>query len=80
MYNRKSSADTEVNGEGWGGGVPGSGEGIPLRNGEDHGEEGCPLWHLEVNGGADMYLQPVERTLGQVNVTLRDCGSVGSLY
>jgi len=40
----------------------------PAARGADHGEAGCPLQPMEVHGGADLHLQPMEDpTPEQVN-------------
>ena len=58
---RKNSADTKVSEEGGGGGAPGSGAEIPLQPlGKTMVRQAVPLQPMEVHGGADIHLQPLE--------------------
>ena len=58
---RNNSADTKVSEEGGGGGAPGAGAEIPLQPvGKTMVRQAVPLHPMEVNGGADIHLQPVE--------------------
>ena len=59
---RNNSADTKVSEEGGGGGAPGAGAEIPLQPvGKTMVRQVVPLHPMEVNGGADIHLQPMER-------------------
>ena len=55
---RNNSADTKVSEEGGGGGAPGAGAEIPLQ--PVVRGQAVSLQPMEVNGGADIHLQPVE--------------------
>ena len=58
---RNNSADTKVSEEGGGGGAPETGAEIPLQPvGKTMVRQAVPLHPMEVNGGADIHLQPVE--------------------
>ena len=58
---RNNSADTKVREEGGGGGAPGTRAEIPLQPvGKTMVRQAVPLQPMEVNGGADIHLQPVE--------------------
>jgi len=55
--------DTKVSEEGEGGGAPGAGAEIPLQPVEQTMvRQAAPLQPMEVHGGADLHLQPVEGT------------------
>ena len=68
-YEKNNCADTKVNEEGWGGGAPGAGAEIPLQPVvQPMVRQLCPA-PMEVHGGADLHLQPMEDpTLEQVDV------------
>ncbi|GAB0183170.1 acid sphingomyelinase-like phosphodiesterase 3b [Grus japonensis] len=70
---RNNSADTKVSEEGRGGGAPGAGAEIPLQPMEKTMvRQAGPLQPMEVNGGADIHLQPLEDpTLEQVDAQRR---------
>uniref|UniRef100_A0A8B9RV42 M3K1 kinase n=1 Tax=Accipiter nisus TaxID=211598 RepID=A0A8B9RV42_9AVES len=70
---RNNSAATKVSEEGGGGGAPGAGAEIPLQPVvKTMGMQAVPLQAMEVHGGADIHLQPVEDpTLEQVDVPSR---------
>jgi len=58
---RNNSADTKVSEGGGGGGAPSSGAEIPLQPMEKTMvRQAVPLQPVEVHGGADLHLQPVE--------------------
>ncbi|KAK4810846.1 hypothetical protein QYF61_008818 [Mycteria americana] len=58
---RNNSADTKVSEEGGGGGAPGARAGIPLQLVvKTMVRQDVPLQPMEVHGGADMHLKPVE--------------------
>ena len=58
---RNNSADTKVSEEGGGGGAPGAGAEIPLQPVvKTMVRQAVPLQPMEVHGGADIHLQPVE--------------------
>ncbi|GAB0177162.1 epimerase family protein SDR39U1 [Grus japonensis] len=58
---RNSSADTKVSAEGGAGGAPGAGAEIPLQPLEKTMvRQAVPLQTMEVHGGADIHLRPVE--------------------
>ncbi|GAB0210172.1 hypothetical protein GRJ2_003483000 [Grus japonensis] len=78
---RNNSADTKGSGGG-GGGVPGTRAEIPLQPVEKTiVRQAVPLQPMEVNGGADIHLQPLEDpTPEQVDVPKGDCDSVESLH
>ena len=59
---RNNSADTKVSEEGEGGGdAPGAGAEILLQSvGKTMVRQAVPLQPMEVHGGADIHLQPVE--------------------
>ena len=53
--------DTKVSEEGRGGGAPGAGADIPLQPmGKTMVRQAVPLQPMEVHGGADLHLQPME--------------------
>ena len=61
MCERNNSAGTEVSEEVGGGGAPGTRAEIPVRRVEKTMvRQAVPLQPMEVNGGADIHLQPVE--------------------
>ena len=70
---RNSSADTKVSEEGEGGGAPGTGAEIPLQPVvKTMVRQAVPLQPMDVHGGADIHLQPVEDpTLEQVDAQRR---------
>ena len=58
---RNNSADTKVSEEGGGGGAPGATAEIPLQPVvKTMVRQAVPLQPMEVNGGADIHLQPME--------------------
>ena len=58
---RNNSADTKVSEEGGGGGAPGAGAEIPLQPMvKTMVRQAVPLQPMEVHGGADIHLQPME--------------------
>ena len=58
---RNNSADTKVSKEGGGGGAPGAGAEIPLQPMvKTMVRQAVPLQPMDVHGGADIHLQPVE--------------------
>ena len=58
---RNNSADTKVSEEGGGGGAPGARAEIPLQLVvKTMVRQAVPLQPMEVNGGADIHLQPTE--------------------
>ena len=58
---RNNSADTQVSEEGGGGGAPGAGAEIPLQPVvKTMVRQAVPLQPMEVHGGADIHLQPLE--------------------
>ena len=58
---RNNSADTKVSEEGGGGGAPGARAEIPLQPmGKTMVRQAVPLQPMEVHGGADIHLQPME--------------------
>ena len=58
---RNNSAGTKVSEEGGGGGAPGAGAEIPLQPVvKTMVRQAVPLQPMEVHGGADIHLQPVE--------------------
>ncbi|GAB0206975.1 hypothetical protein GRJ2_003163100 [Grus japonensis] len=58
---RNNFADTKVSEEGGGGGGPGAGAEIPLQPlVKTMVKQAVPLQPMEVNGGADIHLQPVQ--------------------
>ena len=58
---RNNSADTKVSEEGGGGGAPGAGAEIPLQPVvKTMVRQAVPLQPMEVNGGADIHLRPME--------------------
>ena len=58
---RNNSADTKVSEEGRGGGASGTGAEIPLQPVvKTMVRQAVPLQPMEVHGGADIHLQPVE--------------------
>ncbi|GAB0183117.1 hypothetical protein GRJ2_000777000 [Grus japonensis] len=59
---RNNSADTKVSAEGGGGGAPGARAEIPLQQPVEKTmvRQAVPLQPMEVNGGADIHLQPME--------------------
>jgi len=77
---RNSAADTKVSEEEGEGGLPGAKAEISLQHGEDHVRQAVPLQPMEVHGGADINLQPVEYpTLEQVDVPEGGCDPEGRL-
>ncbi|PKU43719.1 protein pxr1-like [Limosa lapponica baueri] len=66
---RNNSADTKVTEEGGGGGAPGAGAKLPLHPVvKTMVRQAVPLHPMEVNGRAEIHLQPVEDlTLKQVD-------------
>ncbi|GAB0205811.1 hypothetical protein GRJ2_003046700 [Grus japonensis] len=61
IYERNTSADTKVSAEGEGGSAPGARAEIPLQPLEKTMvRQAVPLQPMEVHGGADICLQPVE--------------------
>ncbi|GAB0207835.1 adenomatous polyposis coli protein-like [Grus japonensis] len=72
---RNNSADTKVSEEGGEGGAPGTGAEIPLQSVvKTMVKQVVPLQPMEVNGGADIYLQPMEDpTPEQVDAPERGC-------
>ena len=70
---RNSSADTKVSEEGEGGGAPGAGAEIPLQPMvKTMVRQAVPLQPMEVHGGADIHLQPMEDpTLEQMDARRR---------
>ncbi|KAK4825506.1 LOW QUALITY PROTEIN: hypothetical protein QYF61_000019 [Mycteria americana] len=61
LCERNNSADTKASEEGGGGGAPGTGAEIPLQPVvKTMVRQAVPLQPMEVNGGADILLQPVE--------------------
>ena len=79
---RNNSADTEVGEEGGGGGAPGTRAEIPLQPMvKPTVKQAVPLQAMEVNGGADIHLQPVEDpTWEQVDVPEGSCDPVESTH
>ncbi|GAB0183808.1 AN1-type zinc finger protein 5-like [Grus japonensis] len=77
---RNNSADTQVSEEGGGGGAPGTGAEIPLQPLEKTMvRQAVPLQPVDVDGGADIHLQPMEDpTLEQVDAPEGGCDPVGS--
>ena len=58
---RNNSADTKVREEGGGGGAPGARAEIPLQSVvKTMARQPVPLQPMEVNGGADIHLQPMK--------------------
>ena len=58
---RNNPADPQVSEEGGGGDAPGAGAEIPLQPvGKTMVRQAVPLQSMEVHGGADLHLQPVE--------------------
>ena len=70
---RNNSADTKVSEEGGGGGAPGATAEIPLQPVvKSMVRQAVPLQPMEVHGGADIHLQPMEDpTLEQVDARRR---------
>jgi len=63
LCERNNSGDTKVSEEGGGGGAPGTGVEIPLQPVvKTTVRQAVPLQPMEVHGGADLHLQPVEDT------------------
>ncbi|KAK4831110.1 LOW QUALITY PROTEIN: hypothetical protein QYF61_015413 [Mycteria americana] len=79
---RNNSADTKVSEGGGGGGAPGTGAELPLQlMVKTMVRQAVPLRRMEVNGGADLHLQPVEDpTLEQVDVPEGGWDPVGNLH
>ncbi|GAB0209072.1 epimerase family protein SDR39U1 [Grus japonensis] len=77
---RNNFADTKVSEEGGGGGAPGTRAKIPLQPMEKTMvKQAGPLQPMEVDGGADIHLQPMEdSTLEQVEAPEGDCDPMGS--
>ena len=78
---RNNPADTKVSAEGGGGGAPGTGAEILLQPMvKTMVRQAVPLQSREVNGGADIHLQPMEDpTPEQVDAPEGGCDPVGSL-
>ncbi|KAM9590913.1 uncharacterized protein ACIBXB_005945 [Morphnus guianensis] len=76
---RNNPADTKVS-EGGGGGAPAAGAEIPLQLVvKTMVRQAVPLQPMEVHGGADLHLQPVEDpTPEQVDAPKGGCDPVGS--
>ncbi|CAM9181305.1 unnamed protein product, partial [Bubo scandiacus] len=72
MCERNNSADTKVNEGGGGGGAPGARAEIPLQPMvQPMVRQLCPV-PMELHGGADLHLQPMEDpTLEQVDAQRR---------
>ena len=79
-WERNNSADSEVSGEGGGGGSPGAGAEIPLQPMvKTMVKQAVALQPMEVNGGADIHLQPVEDpTPEQMDAPEGGCDPMGS--
>ncbi|GAB0179334.1 acid sphingomyelinase-like phosphodiesterase 3b [Grus japonensis] len=77
---RNNSADTKVSEEGGGGGAPGAGAEIPLQPVEKTMvRQAVPRQPMEVHGGADSHLQPMEDPMPeQVDAPEGGCDPVGS--
>ena len=77
---RNNSADTEISEEGGGGGAPGTGAELPLQPMmKTMVRQAVPLQPMEVNGGADLHLQPgKDPTPEQGDVPEGGCDPVGS--
>ena len=77
---RNNSADTKVSEEGGGGGAPGTRAEIPLQPlVKTMVMQVVPLQPMEVHGGADIHLQPMEDpTPEQADVPEGGCSPVGS--
>ena len=77
---RNNAADTKVSEEGGAGGAPGAGAEIPLQPVvKAMVRQAVPLQPMEVNGGADIHLQPRENpTPEQVVAPKGGCDPVGS--
>ena len=77
---RSNSADTKVSEEGGAGGAPGTRAEIPLQPlVQPMVRQAVPLQPTEVNGGADLHLQPGEEpTPEQVDAPEEGCEPVGS--
>ncbi|KAK4811167.1 hypothetical protein QYF61_019798 [Mycteria americana] len=80
LCERNNSADTKVSEEGGGGGAPGARAEIPLQPVvKTMVKQVVPLQPMEVNGGADIYLQSMEDpTPVHVDVPKGGCDPVGS--
>ena len=76
---RNNTAYTKAGEEGGGGGAPGAGAEIPLQPVvKTMVRQAVPLQPMDVHGGADIHLQPVEDpTLEQVDVPEGDCDPMG---
>ncbi|GAB0183221.1 hypothetical protein GRJ2_000787400 [Grus japonensis] len=78
---RNNSADTKVSEEGGGQGGPGTRAEIPLQEPIERTlvRQAVPLQPMEVHGGADIHLQPMEDpTLEQVEAPEGGCDHIGS--
>ncbi|GAB0207612.1 acid sphingomyelinase-like phosphodiesterase 3b [Grus japonensis] len=77
---KNNSVDTKVSEEGEGGGAPGAGAEIPLQPVvKTMVRQAIPLQPMEVHGGADIHLQPVEDPMPeQVDAPKGGCDPVGS--
>ncbi|GAB0180080.1 epimerase family protein SDR39U1 [Grus japonensis] len=79
IHERNNSADTQVTEEGGGGGAPGTRADIPLQPMEKTMvRQAVPLQPMEVHGGADIHLQPMEDpTSEQVETPEGGCDLLG---
>ena len=76
---RNNSEDTKVSEEGGGGGAPGTGAEIPLQPVvKTMVRQAVPLQPMEVHGGADIHLQPVEDPHRSRRMPKGRCDPVGS--
>ena len=77
---RNNPADPQVSEEGGGGGAPGAGAEIPLQPVvKTMVRQAVPLQPMEVHGGADIHLQPVEDPMPeQVDAPEGGCDPVES--
>ncbi|KAK4828522.1 hypothetical protein QYF61_026944 [Mycteria americana] len=77
-----SDGDIKVSEEGRGGGAPGARAEIPLQPlVKTTVRQAVPLQPMEVNGGADIHVQPMEDpTVEQVDAPKGGCELMGSLY
>ncbi|PKU42985.1 protein pxr1-like [Limosa lapponica baueri] len=82
MSERNNSADTKVSEEGGGGGAPGTGGEIPLQPMmKTMVRQAVPLQPMEVHGGAQIHLQPMEDPMSeQGNVPEGDCDPMESQH
>ncbi|GAB0209410.1 hypothetical protein GRJ2_003406700 [Grus japonensis] len=78
---RNNSADTKVSEEGGEGGAPGTGAEIPLQPVvKTMVRQAVSLQLMEVNGGSDIHVQPVDDPMPeQVDALKGGCDPVGSL-